>query len=109
MLAGHRSSAPDGNDPLASWKLWRARPICFRLFEQLIRAAASRTFCTAGNNRPIRTAMMAMTTSSSMRVNADRRAERNLLMGTSEWDVYKRKTGEGFLPLMVYGEWTMCE
>src|SRR5262249_20014655 len=33
-----------------------------------MRAAASRTFCTAGSNRPMRMAMMAMTTSSSINV-----------------------------------------
>src|SRR5262245_34123572 len=41
-----------------------------------MRAAASRTFWTAGRSRPIRMAMMAMTTSSSIRVKADRRVER---------------------------------
>src|SRR6516225_1358929 len=35
-----------------------------------MRAAASRTFWTAGNKRPMRMAMMAMTTSNSMRVKA---------------------------------------
>src|SRR5207244_4496213 len=39
----------------------------------LIRAAASRTFCTAGSSRPIRMAMIAITTSNSISVNADRR------------------------------------
>jgi hypothetical protein len=43
------------------------------LFWQLIRVAASRTFWTAGNNSPIRTAMIAMTTKSSISVNARRR------------------------------------
>src|SRR5947209_8690742 len=33
-----------------------------------MRLAASRTFCTAGNSKPISTAMIAMTTSSSMSV-----------------------------------------
>jgi hypothetical protein len=33
-----------------------------------MRAAASRTFCTAGSTSPISTAMMPMTTSSSMSV-----------------------------------------
>src|SRR5262249_10447703 len=47
--------------------------ICLRLFLQVVVAAASRTFCTAGSSRPIRTAMMAITTSSSMRVKARRR------------------------------------
>ena len=39
---------------------------------QLMRAAAARTFCTAGSSRPMRIAMMAMTTSNSMSVNAAR-------------------------------------
>jgi hypothetical protein len=33
-----------------------------------MRAAASRTFCTAGNSNPMRMAMMAITTSSSINV-----------------------------------------
>jgi len=37
--------------------------------EHFIRLAASRIFWTAGNSRPIRIAMIAMTTSSSIRVN----------------------------------------
>src|SRR5262245_48703735 len=47
-------------------------PICLRLFVQDIRAAASRTFWTAGNSRPIRIAMIAMTTSNSIRVKPGR-------------------------------------
>src|SRR5437763_11972449 len=47
--------------------------ICLRLLEHFIRAAASRTFWTAGRSRPIKTAMMAITTSSSISVNAGRR------------------------------------
>jgi hypothetical protein len=43
------------------------------LFEQLMRAAASRTFCTAGNSSPMRMAMMAITTSNSISVHALRR------------------------------------
>jgi hypothetical protein len=42
------------------------------LFEHFIRLAASRIFWTAGSNRPIRMAMMAITTSNSIRVNARR-------------------------------------
>src|SRR5687767_5113248 len=49
-----------------------ASAICLRLFEHLARAEASRTFWTAGSNSPIRMAMMAMTTSSSMSVNPGR-------------------------------------
>jgi len=39
------------------------------LFELVVRAAASRTFWTAGSSRPMSTAMMAITTSSSISVN----------------------------------------
>src|SRR5205807_7253399 len=50
-------------------------PICLRLFGQLARFAVSRTRCTAGRSKPISTAMMAMTTRSSMSVNAQRFTE----------------------------------
>src|SRR5438552_10648591 len=50
-----------------------ARPSCLRLFWHLALLAASRTFWTAGNNRPIKTAMMAITTNSSISVKATRR------------------------------------
>src|SRR5262245_66433089 len=46
-----------------------ARPSCLRLFVHFMRLAASRTFWTAGSKRPIRIAMIAMTTKSSIRVN----------------------------------------
>src|SRR5262245_14440402 len=49
-----------------------ASPICLRLFEHFKRLAASRTFCTAGSNSPMRIAMIAITTKSSIRVNAFR-------------------------------------
>jgi hypothetical protein len=39
-----------------------------------VRLAASRTFCTAGTSSPISTAMMAITTKSSMSVKPRRRA-----------------------------------
>jgi hypothetical protein len=42
------------------------------LFEQLVRCDASRTFCTAGSNSPIRIAIIAITTSNSIRVKAIR-------------------------------------
>jgi hypothetical protein len=38
-------------------------------------AAASRTFCTAGNSKPIKMAMIAITTSSSISVKAFLRGE----------------------------------
>src|SRR5262245_5381390 len=40
------------------------------------RAAASRTFCTAGKSRPMRMAIIAITTSSSISVKAGRRGAR---------------------------------
>src|SRR5262249_29486849 len=58
-----------------SWQLWMARPICLRLFSLWVRAAASRTFWTAGTNKPIKMAMMAMTTSNSISVKARRRRQ----------------------------------
>src|SRR5215813_7156542 len=59
-------------------------PICLRLFWHCRRAAASRTACTAGSSRPIRTAMMAMTTSNSMSVNAGRRSARSEAKGKDD-------------------------
>src|SRR5215831_12952066 len=61
-----------------------ASPTCLRLLAHLIRAAASRTFWTAGRSRPIRMAMIAITTSSSMRVNADRRGGDVVTTGTPD-------------------------
>src|SRR5262245_36063626 len=49
-----------------------ARAICLRLFLHLALLAASRTFCTAGMRRPIRMAMIAITTRSSMSVKPRR-------------------------------------
>src|SRR5262249_19571005 len=45
-----------------------ARAICLRLLMHWARRAASRADCTAGSSRAIRTAMMAITTSSSIKV-----------------------------------------
>src|SRR5437870_325000 len=80
MLAGSITT-PGGSEPPLyvpeSWKLWQARPICFRLLLQLMRAAASRTFWTAGRSRPMRIAMIAITTNSSISVKpVKRRRER---------------------------------
>src|SRR3954463_9252057 len=52
-----------------------AMPTCRTLFEHVARLAASRTFCTAGTSSAIRMAMIAITTSSSISVNADRRSD----------------------------------
>src|SRR6516165_9036091 len=61
-------------------------PICLRLFWHWVREAASRTFCTAGSKRPIKTAMMAITTSSSIKVKAVRLGRVVLIAGTSGWN-----------------------
>src|SRR3954468_1400759 len=49
-----------------------ASAICLRLLTHWDRRAASRAACTAGSSRAIRTAMMAITTSNSIRVNPRR-------------------------------------
>src|SRR3954469_20061528 len=61
--------APMGKLFTCSWYVWSARPICFRLLVHCMRRAASRAAWTAGNSRAIRTAMIAITTSSSISVN----------------------------------------
>src|SRR5215211_6518843 len=65
-----------------------------------MRAAASRTFCTAGNNNPMRIAIIAITTRSSMSVNADRarpRLERREYMSKP-----RRRSEDGHEPRSVY-------
>src|SRR5262245_43347695 len=68
-----------GKYPFASWKLWAASDNCLRLLRHCVLSAASRTFCTAGSSRPISTAMIAMTTNSSMSVKPCERLRRNLI------------------------------
>ncbi len=67
--AGFTVAPLNGIRLLASWNEWHARPICFRLLVDCVRAAASRTFWTAGTSKAIRIAMIAMTTSNSISVN----------------------------------------
>ena len=50
-------------------KLSVARPSCLRLLAHCARRAASRADCTAGKSSEIKTAMIAITTSNSIRVN----------------------------------------
>src|SRR5258708_17819980 len=71
---------------------------CLRLFWQVAMLAASRTFCTAGTSRPIRMAMMAMTTSSSISVNAVRLCECGLMFASHEDGGKKDKCGRGRQP-----------
>jgi hypothetical protein len=49
-----------------------ARPICLRLLTHCARRAALRADCAAGSKSAISTAMIAMTTSSSIRVKPRR-------------------------------------
>src|SRR4029077_4268717 len=72
---------PYGNRPFTSWYECMANPHCLRLLEHFMRAAASRTFCTAGSNNPIRIAMIAITTNNSISVKAPRARLRVGLMG----------------------------
>ena len=50
-----------------------ARPICLRLLMHWARRAASRAACTAGKSSAINTAMIAITTRSSINVKPPRR------------------------------------
>jgi hypothetical protein len=59
-----------------------ASPICFKLFWHCDRRAASRACWTAGNSNETRTAMMAITTKSSISVNP-------LLRDGMEWCLLK--------------------
>jgi hypothetical protein len=62
-----------------SWTLmwlWTARAICLRLLVHCERLAASRAACTAGSSSETRTAIIAMTTSSSISVKAAREGRR---------------------------------
>src|SRR4051794_23629543 len=70
----------DGSTRLTSWKLCKAMPSCFRLLTHCDRRAASRAAWTAGNSSAIRTAMIAITTRSSMSVKPLRLA---VFMGAS--------------------------
>src|SRR3954462_9456192 len=81
-----------GKAPVVSWKLWKANPICLRLLVQLMRLAASRTFWTAGSKRPMRMAMIAITTSSSISVNATRFRLMIKLLGRLTDDIGQRLT-----------------
>src|SRR5262245_46933779 len=54
-----------------------------------MRAAASRTFCTAGSRRPMRMAMIAITTSSSISVKAGERCRAR--MGQRNMDAMTSK------------------
>src|SRR6516165_10398957 len=60
-----------------------ARPSCFMLLMHWVRRAASRADWTAGNSRAINTAMIAMTTSNSIRVKPPARFDGRRLIDVS--------------------------
>src|SRR5437868_4327839 len=66
-----------GRASVAETKLCIARPICLRLLVHWARRAASRADCTAGSSRAIRTAIIAITTRSSIRVKPRRHPDSN--------------------------------
>src|SRR6266478_784699 len=70
-----------------------------------MRAAASRTFCTAGTRSAIKMAMMAITTSSSMRVNPRHLRERKSL-GIVLLRAMKDRTIGDFAILKTTGNYT---
>src|SRR5262245_27318512 len=81
-----RSWIDGGSCPVRSWYEWQAMANWCRLLEHLARAADSRTFWTAGRSRPIRIAMIAITTRSSINVKPRYRRERDIgtLQGNRE-------------------------
>src|SRR5262245_58599327 len=81
-----------------------AMPICLRLFWHWVRAAASRTFCTAGRSRPIRMAMIAITTSSSISVKHRRRVGRKQVIHTSREERRTKKIQKNPGPLFGLGD-----
>src|SRR5438874_1324857 len=56
--------------PLSFDHIRNPRLICFKSFTQVIRLALALAVANAGSSRPAKMAMMAMTTSNSMSVNA---------------------------------------
>jgi hypothetical protein len=57
-----------------------ATPICFSLLKHLLRCACVLARARAGRSKPARMAMMAITTNSSMSVNASRGERRVALL-----------------------------
>ena len=74
--------------------------VSLRLFAHLARLAASRTFCTAGSSNPIRIAIIAITTSSSMSVKP-RLNERWPIQGIS------RGEGRDAMSFMAIQQWVL--
>src|SRR5581483_11814028 len=64
-------------------------PICLRLLTHCERRAASRAAWTAGNSRAIKTAMIAITTSSSISVKPRRRMSHL----PNDWKIFRDRDG----------------
>src|SRR5438552_3106487 len=80
------------------------------LFMHLARAAAARTFCTAGNSKPIKIPMMAMTTRSSIRVKpADLRVVAMISMLPEEESDEEIERAQNGWRLSVIVTWLICE
>src|SRR5436190_1723164 len=78
VLMSHGQAPPDPSGKLTGRVsllslayIVKARVDCLRLFMQLVRLARSFALASAGSSIAARIAMMAMTTSSSMSVNAE--------------------------------------
>src|SRR5262245_41591179 len=95
MVPGGAPRLAGGSRLLALWKLWAATPSWWRLLLHEMRAAASRTFWTAGTSRPMRMAMIAITTSSSISVKP--RRERVAVMVSSRTIAGGDNRGDGEL------------
>src|SRR5689334_13287833 len=78
--------AAGGRPSVASAYEWQASATCFMLFWHFMRAAAARTFWTAGSSSPIRIAIIAITTRSSMSVKPP-----TLEAGARRWAGRERK------------------
>src|SRR5262245_55929114 len=77
---------PGGRLPKTFSMFIVASPSCFRLLTHWARRAASRADCTAGKSKAIRTAMIAITTKSSISVKpTERRAIGRLVMEVTSW------------------------
>ena len=74
---------PAGKAARVPVNAWRASASCLTLLVHEIRRALSRAACTAGSSRPMSTAMMAMTTSSSTSVKPRRDRRRSCRRGQS--------------------------
>src|SRR5579875_2109421 len=74
--------------------------ICLRLFWHWARLAASRTFCTAGKSKPTRTAMIAITTNSSISVKPrkERKRRRDDII-----HLHKGERDQSLLPTHSFG------